>query len=174
MPTLQSVGTWRCVEEVGLAYYKDLGEINYFGNSAAKVLRAVGWLSAGEEVPRGPTEIADFRLLCEHLANAWQRSIFLGWHECEFCTFSGGPSSTQYEDITIPIGTRNLFLPAGDCIIVAPSTIAHYIDAHQYAPPQKFWEALRTCPTQRSMAYKRALLEAGGRHLLERPGRKEV
>ena len=42
-----------------------------------------------------------------------------------------------------------------------PSMIAHYIDAHAYAPPAVFWEAVMKCPEMWSDAYAQALILDG-------------
>ncbi|MCZ7685110.1 MAG: hypothetical protein M5U28_42600 [Sandaracinaceae bacterium] len=69
----------------------------------------------------------------------------------------------------VPMGHANLFVPAADMVFVAPSLVAHYVDAHRYAPPVEFLDAVRRCPPMSSMDYKRALLAAGGRALLRPP-----
>jgi hypothetical protein len=63
--------------------------------------------------------------------------------------------------IEIRFGFSNLFVPAQNCIFVAPSMIAHYIDAHKYDPPAEFWHAVLNCPEMGSDAYKKALLANG-------------
>ena len=47
------------------------------------------------------------------------------------------------------------------CILVAPSLVLHYIDAHQYLPPAEFISAVLRCPEVGSPEYVRALLEGG-------------
>ena len=44
---------------------------------------------------------------------------------------------------------------------MAPSMIAHYIDAHAYEPPAVFWEAVMKCPEMSSDAYGEALILNG-------------
>lgn len=55
------------------------------------------------------------------------------------------------------MGIGNLFVPAADTIFVAPSLIVHYIDAHEYCPPQPFKDAVLGCPKMRSMKYLKAI-----------------
>ncbi|MFZ3217848.1 MAG: hypothetical protein WA192_17440 [Candidatus Acidiferrales bacterium] len=40
---------------------------------------------------------------------------------------------------------------------MAPSMILHYIDVHDYEPPEVFWEAVMNCPEMGSEAYRQAL-----------------
>lgn len=63
--------------------------------------------------------------------------------------------------LVIDFGAKNLFVPGGGLIYVAPSMIAHYIDAHAYEPPAVFWEAVTKCPEMWSDAYGEALILNG-------------
>jgi len=63
--------------------------------------------------------------------------------------------------IVIRFGVANLYLPGNGFIYAAPSTIAHYIDKHNYDPPPEFWQAVWNCPEMNSAAYKQALLANG-------------
>ncbi|MEM9069790.1 MAG: hypothetical protein AAGE52_14855 [Myxococcota bacterium] len=88
-----------------------------------------------------------------------------GWHRCTLCRF-GHVGTVTYGRLQVSVGASNLFVPADARIYVAPSLIVHTIDAHGYRPPEEFLEAVRACPPMSSMAYKRALLAAGGASLL--------
>ena len=117
----------------------------------AKVpLLAVGWLDEAHPYTRGPVVREAFHTLIALLKEPWQPFVFAGRHACPFCRFSGGPASFGAE---VTMGSANVFVPGEACIYVAPSLILHYIDAHAYAPPDVFWEAVRACPPMRSMAY---------------------
>jgi hypothetical protein len=64
-----------------------------------------------------------------------------------------------YEDLT-PCS----YFGTGDSdrlLAVAPSLILHSMDAHEYAPPAAFCEAVLACPPMRSMDYLRAILKNG-------------
>jgi hypothetical protein len=63
--------------------------------------------------------------------------------------------------MAIRFGIANLYLPGTDCVYVAPSMIAHYIDEHHYDPPAQFWQAVLDCPEMGTPAYKEALLANG-------------
>jgi hypothetical protein len=43
-------------------------------------------------------------------------------------------------------GASNLFIPGENCVYVASSMILHYIDVHDYEPPEVFWEAVMNAP----------------------------
>jgi hypothetical protein len=57
--------------------------------------------------------------------------------------------------------SSSLFVPGAGCIYVAHPMIAHFVDAHGYAPPAEFWEAVRKCPAMNSNAYLEALITNG-------------
>jgi hypothetical protein len=63
--------------------------------------------------------------------------------------------------LVISFGASNVFVPGEGVIYVAPSMIAHYIDAHNYEPPAVFWEAVMKCPEMGSDAYGQALILNG-------------
>ena len=63
--------------------------------------------------------------------------------------------------MVVRFGANNLFVPGEGVIYVAPSMIAHYIDAHAYEPPRVFWEAVMKCPEMWSDGYGQALMLNG-------------
>ena len=46
-------------------------------------------------------------------------------------------------------------------IYVAPELIAHYIDAHEYRPPDEFVESVLKCPRMSTKEYFKALRRSG-------------
>lgn len=153
----------------GMAWYADLGPIDYFPVEDSTCLRAVGWLEPEHPFPTGETSRDDFRRICELLVAPWQPLVGGGSHPCRLCQHSGGPTSLQLDGMQVVMGLANVFVPAVDVVFVAPSLIAHYIDAHRYAPPAELLAAVRVCPPMSSMEYQKALLAAGGRGLLRPP-----
>jgi hypothetical protein len=59
--------------------------------------------------------------------------------------------------------SKNLFVPCGELVYVAPLLIVHYMNAHGYGPPLEFCQAVLACPPMRSMEYRKAFLASGGR-----------
>lgn len=150
-----------------MTWYPDLGPIDFFPVADSSSLRAVGWLDSDQPFDTGPTSKDDFERLCELLVDPWHPPwTYAGYHRCDLCAYTGGPSTILFRGHTIRIGLVNLFVPSGDVLYVAPSLILHTIDSHHYRPPEEFLAAVRACPPTRSMDYKRALLAAGGRSLL--------
>lgn len=143
-----------------MSYYQDLSEYNCHGLGGANLL-AVGWLDVGMPYATGEVTAAFFESLLTLLVDPWQPAVTAGMQACPFCRFSGGPSTVRYGGIAAQVGAANLFVPYLDCVFVAPSLIAHYIDAHGYSPPADFQRAIAECPPMRSMEYLKRLRAQG-------------
>jgi len=135
--------------------YADLTTCSYFPFEC-EVLLAVGWLSADTQYDTGDSDPAFFAKLLELAHSPWEPGVCMGRHECELCQFQPA------------MGKANIFVPYQRSIYVAPELIVHYIAAHQYKPPQIFVDAVMACPETNSMAYKRELLDNGGRPLVSK------
>ena len=136
-----------------MTWYKDLSPIKFLGSENPPPLRAVGWLAKDHPFPVGETERKTYDRLCELLKHPFQPFCYLGYHNCELCQFEGER------------GVANLFVPGQGILYVAPELITHYINAHRYLPPSEFVEAVMKCPNTRTMDYKKAYLENGGKAL---------
>ena len=155
---------------VAVATYEDLTPLLYFDHPSfagwSEVLVAVGWLGEERSYRKGGVEIPFIRALVTHLRNPWQPVASGGSHLCEFCRCNEAPPFLRFENDNISMGCSNVFIPGDSRIYYAPSAILHYIDAHEYRPPERFCDALLRCPPQNSMEYKKALLKNGGGRLL--------
>lgn len=103
-------------------YFKDLEKIQqpYAGN---RVEVKIGWLDDG--IPYNKGDVSNIFL--DKLKSINPRIRTKGWHTCPFC--GNARSSTQF---IIPIeGEKNTFYDA-------PYMIIHYIEEHDYKPPQEF------------------------------------
>src|SRR5687767_4640490 len=106
-----------------MSYIPDMEEIEQ-GSTA------VGWLPPEHSVPRGQATPEFLRRITE-FARRWIDSvdalglgIAMGFHTCEFCRDAHASGTFA--------------VPAGDRIFYAPEMIAHYVERHEYAPPQAF------------------------------------
>ena len=134
-------------------HHPDLSPIDFGGMAAI----AVGWLERTHPYPKGSVSVPIFLKLMQLLEQPWQPAISAGRHPCSFCVMTGGPASLTYEDTNITVGAANLFVPADETIFIAPSLIAHYIDAHEYLPPTVFLDAVAACSPMRSIEYLRQI-----------------
>jgi hypothetical protein len=108
------------------------------------------------------------RVIDPSAGRPWQPFALAGVQDCFACRFTGGPAELRYAGATARLGATNLFVPADDCVFVTPSLIAHYIDAHDYAPPAEFQQAVMNCPAMRSVAYLKMLRKHGLHRLAAR------
>ena len=137
-----------------MAWFADLSPCDYFGEF--KGIRAIGWLEEGHAFVLGKVDRAVYDKLREFCRDPWTPATLGamgGVYGCTFC---------QYEPI---IGWQNLFVPGRGVIYACPALITHYMNAHSYAPPQEFCDAVMACPPMRSMDYLKAILANGGREL---------
>ncbi|GAA4448432.1 hypothetical protein [Novipirellula rosea] len=136
-----------------MAHYADLAPCDYFTSDHDGKLVAVGWLARGHEFSRGDVDSDLVTRIHQLLVNPWQPCVAMGPHPCDFCRVSGGPGQITMDTISATLGVSNLFVPADNRLFVAPSLILHYIDAHDYSPPQDFCDAVMACPEMRSIDY---------------------
>jgi hypothetical protein len=147
-------------EEFVVTMIADLDVLPHFPNSKATV-KAVGWLERGREFSTGAVADEFFAALVTLCVDPWQPAAAAGRYPCSFCRLTGGPASVAYRGMTVTMGAANVFVPASDCIYVAPSLIVHYVDTHEYRPPDVFQRAVMECPEMRSMAYLTQLRSHG-------------
>lgn len=148
-----------------MAYYKDLSSCDYFEMVYKGPLTAIGWLEPEHDYARREVDLDFFTKLCQLLQCPWNPDTFLGFQGCGFCRFSGGAETL----LRLPCGTYripgwsrlNLFIPGDGVVYVSPEMIAHYIDAHEYKPPQQFVDAVMDCPPMKSPEYHLALQASG-------------
>ena len=154
-----------------MTYFEDLSSI-YVDPDASINILAVGWLERGRAYQKGAVQEEVVAALVKLLVHPWQPAVTAGRHACSFCRFSGGPGTLVYKGTKIAMGSANLFVPGDHCVYVAPSLMVHYMDAHEYAPPQPFCQALLACSPMRSPAYYRALLTSNEGRFLVRLSRR--
>ena len=77
----------------------------------------------------------------------------MGRQRCPLCRHTGGPAELSYGGMKVRLGSANVFVPTEQYVFVAPTLVVHYIDAHEYAPPEVFQQAVLSCPQMKSRAY---------------------
>ena len=119
-----------------MTWYEDLGQKTQI--AAGEYVRAVGWLDSEKPYPKGHVSPEDQALLTRH-AKGWSACVealnwpvAAGYHTCQFCENAHG--------------SGNFGVPAGRLLYVCPELVAHYVSAHDYAPPEEFITALRNAP----------------------------
>ena len=136
-----------------MSQFNDLAPLDYFGQGAASVLVAIGWLDQVVPFTLGAIDPKVLERLSILLENPFEPGQCLGFHQCDIC-------QGQF-------GSRNLFIPGRGFLYVCPELIIHYIEKHNYLPPEPFCAAVMHCPDIRSRKYRRLFLSNGGLRLFE-------
>ncbi len=141
-----------------MTFIADLTPCSYLDGSGELGLLAVGWLSGRAQYNTGKVAPAVRTRLCELLEIPLPHFMFAGRHPCDLCPGIGAlrtPGS--------PFGSLNLVVPGPRRLYACPELITHYVEAHEYAPPDEFCEAVLACPSPASVDYYESLFAVGGR-----------
>jgi hypothetical protein len=129
-----------------MTYFPDLGTETQI--TAGPTVRAVGWLSSVHPYIQGgaPAGLVEkLRSLC----TADRAAEVLGWpaaagsHLCEIC---GSFRSSG-----------NCGIPGEQVLYVVPEMIVHYVEVHEYLPPEEFVQAVLASPAGDSGEYVEAV-----------------
>ena len=127
-----------------MTHIRDLTPYDYY--PGAPEAFAVGWLDISEPFTTGRCP-GDVRRRLAQLANHPVR-LMRGYHYCQFCKAEPLQPLREdrrlYEAPDVPRGSGEIWLTSPDGLnFAAPVLIAHYVDAHEYMPPNVFIEAIR-------------------------------
>lgn len=124
-----------------MSYYEDLTHYNYLHHSKKEL--NIGWLQKDKTFNIGETPDGFLEKLKVYL----EHSIFQtrGFHNCEFCN-SEVISSNEIRVVS-ESGT----------IYASPMLVIHYVEFHNYLPPEEFIRAVMFGPEPASKEYLNAL-----------------
>jgi hypothetical protein len=124
-------------------YFEDLTPFTDSSPAPSDLVLNVGWLGEGHQFPVAapqPALVSALRTLLRKTVN-----LCRGVHQCEFCPWpppenrNGVLWNTAPEEI---LGNGEIHVTGEDGITyVAPVLIRHYVEVHQYAPPNAFVRA---------------------------------
>ena len=130
-----------------MAHFPDLETRSQI--ASAPFVRAIGWLAASMPFPIGETP-PEFVEKLRRLATSWGASTStLAWpaaagpHTCEFCG--------------VFRAAGNLGVPSDSILYVAPEMVAHYVEVHDYRPPDAFIHAVLASPLPGTTEYAEAV-----------------
>jgi hypothetical protein len=121
-------------------------------------LVAVGYLDREHPYTKGACDYSVYAKLVELLNDPWCPAVSPGGHSCNLCRF--------YPEAR---GFTTLFVPGDSVLYICSDLITHYINVHEYCPPEEFCKAVLDCPPMRSMAYLRAIQQCGALDLTKLP-----
>jgi hypothetical protein len=147
-----------------VAWFADLAVCTYFEDSDPEPIQsfgllAIGWLERGHEYTHGAVDERVRARLIPLIQHVWSPFQYLGGHPCHLCLDSGGHEAHAIPGH--PNSFLNLLIPGNGCVYASPELIGHYIDVHEYAPPEEFCIAVLACPPMWSDAYIDALRANG-------------
>lgn len=131
-------------------FYADLTPYEYGYELPQGSILNVGWLGRGHVFPVGRVPDGFVDALRKLLAS--RVNLYRGYHTCEFCpeppvvVSSTGQRIHSAPDETMGNGEIRVVGSRGR-VYVAPVLIAHYIQAHHYAPPAVFIHAVMSAVT---------------------------
>lgn len=120
-----------------MAYFPDLSNERQL--ASGDDVRAVGWLDRNYTFTTGSVNHDFLQILKRHIAERWTIVLMMGIHECELCSKFASAG--------------NLIIPTETVVYIAPEMISHYIEVHNYKPPDEFIKAVIDCPEQESSKY---------------------
>ena len=126
-------------------YYQDLSTYYYCADIIFPNIFNVGWLDNNHIYNIGETDKIIVKKLEVILLNKSPCSSIVnemrGVYECPFCGSDRIIINIDGEKILL--GNSEVWVPAKEGhVYVAPSLIHHYINEHNYAPPQEFTDSL--------------------------------
>ena len=142
-----------------MAYYKDLDPCGYFDRPpyiyGFKKLYAIGWIDKGQPYKNGKVSRKFIEKLKELINNPHVGMPYMGYHRCFLCS--------EF------LGDDELFVVGKNKIYACPDSMDHYIEKHEYRPPQEFIDAVMNTKILIGEDYKNRIKEIDERvyHFLQ-------
>jgi hypothetical protein len=128
-----------------MPYFEDLTKFSYHEKASVKNVINVGWLSKNHDFPVGKIALLAIHIIKNLVESPVNK--FRGVHYCEFCPppikekIDGFISYKTIREC--PFGNGEIHvLGANGVTYIAPTLIAHYIEEHNYTPPQEFIDSV--------------------------------
>ena len=115
-----------------MAFYEDLSPYNYTHYCEKEI--NIGWLQKDKEFPVGNIPEGFLERL-KWFSEKPFPVFHSGQHICEFCEDKNASGSCELR-----------IVGADDTVYACPELIIHYIEAHNYCPPQQFIDAVINGP----------------------------
>jgi hypothetical protein len=129
--------------------FSDLSSYSYTRSAPAE--KNVGWLGPSTEFRRMVADDAFLDSLWRYCKTSIAQTR--GMHLCELCSSHHSCIAERAgEKLSLGSAEIRVFSNAGD-VYAAPNLIYHYVQVHQYRPPDEFIDAVRTGPSPQSKEY---------------------
>lgn len=127
-----------------MSYYPDLTPYNYFVYTEKEL--NVGWLSKEHEFKKGEVPEGFLEKLKIYDEREHRIHQTRGFHGCHFCQERDFSGSSELRIVN-----------SNGMTYASPALIVHYVEAHNYLPPQEFIDAVMNGPSPGSDEYKSAI-----------------
>lgn len=142
-----------------MAYFEDLSAYCYSQRYIVPGLKNVGWLERDHEYDRASPSDDVLTLLWEFCK--YPVAQCRGLHVCDLCGTSA-PTTASKLGVQLLLGGGEIRVFSDDyAIYAAPDLIYHYVEAHDYKPPDEFIRALRGICQPSSKEYAERLKSIG-------------
>ena len=135
-----------------MTYYKDLTFFQYtqsdwvFENNFPYILLNVGWLDKSQFYMQEDFDNTIKKKLLWSIFNycANPVNLTIGHHTCNLCPNEYGRIlNVQKKEKDINLGNGEIFVKGiNNLVYVAPTLIYHYVEIHNYKPPEEFINAV--------------------------------
>jgi hypothetical protein len=116
-----------------MAYIPDLTPYNYGHTKPREDVLAVGWLDETDPFQTGPVD----QSIVERILTIPVMNLYRGSHRCPWCIHLTRPGTQGIA------GNGEYRIMHEGITYVAPRLLPHYMEAHQYRPPDIFIEAIK-------------------------------
>lgn len=122
--------------------FDDLTNYSYrIAPFSLKGVKNVGWLKLDSPIPLGGVAVDTLRKLKEIITgNGIFNAIVEPIRESPVCPICGELNLRDTKGRYL--ANAELWIPAGEMIYASPISIVHYIEVHNYRPPQEYIEAI--------------------------------
>lgn len=133
-------------------YLPDLSHYPLASPQEGSPILSIGWLDRKHPYNRGGASPLFLERLWVFCCNA----VFytLGYHSCPFCSDSPWGVLVQRADVEIRLGSAEIRVIGKDVVYAAPDLIYHYVERHNYCPPEEFVQAVLEGPLPGSPEYE--------------------
>lgn len=123
-------------------FYSDLSNYQYNLAFEIEKVKNIGWL---EDTNFFIQKTADNKFLKKifQIIQSKECNIYRGIHDCDFCNSDGFMYGVIGNE-KILLGHGEIWVPSTsqDIIYASPTLIYHYIEKHQYCPPQDYIDSV--------------------------------
>ncbi|MFA5366352.1 MAG: hypothetical protein WC333_00315 [Dehalococcoidia bacterium] len=120
-------------------YFADLTLYGYGHTEHVNALN-IGWLERGKEFPVG--DFPEKEEVIKKLRTKKKENLYRGFHSCDFCDVTTYKENDSTFIIRDRHGNGEYIFQHDGKTYAAPEMIIHYIETHNYKPPQEFIDAV--------------------------------